>query len=92
MAIETDDLVMIVHECDGLRRLGLSCLGSIFTVKRIEHMPLPCIACGGDHTGLFAIADQEFANGGIQAPVSWLKKIPPLSELEGKERERELVK
>jgi hypothetical protein len=90
MAIEAGDLVQIVYECHGLQALNSSCIGYIFTVKSVEQQELEiCAACGGEHTGLFAQSTHEFGNGCVQAPVSWLKRIPPLSELEGKE-EREL--
>jgi hypothetical protein len=90
MAIEAGDLVMIVRECHGLQAYNASGIGYVFTVSYVEHQEMEhCAACFGSHTGLFAVSTHEFGNGCLQAPVSWLKKIPPLSELEGKE-EREL--
>jgi hypothetical protein len=88
MSIEAGDMVVVV---------GCSCvctaedIGSFGVVKNVLQTDARCHVCGFDD-GPVVRARFVSNHGGVSyKPLSWLKKIPPLSELEGKERERELV-
>lgn len=84
--IKVGDLVQIVRwSCCG------AYLGAIFRVVEVDSygMPPRCRQCGAD------IQHKTFAfeGSGIAfwaAPLSWLKRIPPLDELEGEKRREEL--
>ena len=86
MAIKTGDLVVVVrgHECD---------LGNIFRVSKMMSAPSGhwhCLQCRwgawSDDVGCF-----RDGPGGYGAPLSWLRKIDPLDELEKTEREEEIT-
>jgi hypothetical protein len=82
--IQVGDLVQVVrgHECD---------LGSTFRVGQIREPTLwgwicPKCSCIDRSPELWADRGDEHG-----APLSWLKRIPPLDELEG-ERTQENLK
>jgi hypothetical protein len=87
MDIKEGDLVMVVKPT---RCCGRAIFGNTFTAGRIRMStdPSGCGWCGADNA---ATMITEWPDGKV-IPLWRLKKIPPLSELEGKERERELVK
>lgn len=87
--IKVGDLVAIVRCC---------CTGyldghSVFVVARIEMLPLAvtpffCSICDSE------IQSEPFATedpATYGCPVSWLKRIPPLDELEGEQRREEIT-
>ena len=86
--IEIGDLVMIVrgHEC--VMRLYQ---GAIFTVTGFVH-PIHggwhCDFCNKDDAAGNELAATGLHKGNV--PLSWLKKIPPLTEPETVERKEEL--
>jgi hypothetical protein len=64
-------------------------IGSIRTVDRIKSSPpLECSACGYRPQGSYAVWNKGFYEWG--RPLSWLKRIPPLGELEDA-REEETI-
>lgn len=74
--IQMGDLVMFVRSCC----LGFRDGASIFIVGslRPSRASGTCSSCGG------SLPDEPYASDAPQhpgAPISWLKKIPPLSEL-----------
>ena len=86
--IKVGDLVVIVrgHSCSMERYLGM-----VFVVAAIRQA-----RCGGWHCPHCNRNDQwgpepaaEWVGVG-NAPLSWLKRIPPLSELEGQRTEETL--
>lgn len=81
--IKVGDLVQVVrgHPCD---------LGNVGVVLDIHTWPLwSCPKCGKYESGPFVGATLHFPFSG--APLSWLKRIPPLSELEGEKRDEEIT-
>lgn len=86
--IKPGDLVQVVKSCCG------QALGLIFTVSHFhtDDKNLRCYDCGhreGAFTEVHATA--PFGDDFDYAPLHWLKRIPPLSELEGEERREELT-
>lgn len=81
--IQVGDLVQIVrwpHKCTP--QSGWPRLGTPFVVEAIDTC---CCGICGERTGIGA------GNGlGRGAPLSWLKRIPPLEELEGQRTEETL--
>lgn len=75
--IKVGDLVMVVRDCCG------KYLGEIFTAQdlpsRADHAF--CDFCKLDHSAPF-FANYGGSHRGAR-PLPWLKRIPPLSELEG---------
>lgn len=78
--ISAGDLVVVVradHSC------AIKTIGMIFTVKEIptHHPGIYCIKCKQSN---IALPDSPIAKlgGGRAFPLHWLKRIPPLSELE----------
>jgi len=70
-------------------------LGIVFRVDAISTSPdsseLCCAVCRGQHpAGRYALgAGSVVERRG--APLVWLRRIPPLSELEGEKRDEEIV-
>jgi hypothetical protein len=87
MSIEAGDLVMVVKPlpCCG----GVNLLGYTFTAGRIR-LSSENAFCGVCKS-VFGSQPVTALQSGYVIELALLKKIPPLSELEGKERERELV-
>jgi len=88
--ISLGDLVMIVRAC--VPQLQ----GWIFVVNEFHYREATdCSWCGGDHKETFAVAKEPYANlqGDLcyAAPISWLKRIPPLEELEHAEDHDEIT-
>lgn len=84
--IQVGDLVVMVRGCKP------PLYGSIFKVSTIKHRNCnPCSICFRDHSGLFAYSEQLYARTNNCAPFSFLKRIPPLSELESEKRGEEIT-
>ena len=80
--IAVGDLVQVV-------RLSVCCgngrLGRIFTVaKLIDTSHISCTACGAKYHRINAVADER---GSVGINITRLKRIPPMSELEGAQSE-----
>ena len=83
--IQAGDLVILIrtHGCgDGPG----PCVGHIFTVTNIEYKPTICPTCNKIETEWSAWGLEKYLT-----PLSWLKKIPPLNELETTEQEEKLT-
>ena len=84
--IQVGDLVMLVrwpHEHYPLIPQDVQ-LGGVYTVTKIDS-PAWCSRCR-----------EEFGAGGMMdngygAPLAWLKRIPPLPELESEKRDEEIT-
>jgi hypothetical protein len=84
-AIQVGDLVMMVRCC--CERSGLR-LGEIAVAKSIyAYGTKKCKGCGWRAEGSVFIVDFPKDNG---LPASWLKRIPPLDELERDQIVKEL--
>lgn len=86
--IKVGDLVQVIHCCCVGTEVAV---GHIFVVSRIV------IPKGGRFThkcGFFSTENKAIAEHKNRtldhAPLSWLKRIPPLSELEGEQRKEEI--
>ena len=82
--IQVGDLVAVIVSCHP------PAFGSFFVVGGFEHGSVSnCIFCGKEHLGPFARAEDHFGpeRQFFTAPLSWLKRIPPLAELEGQRTE-----
>ncbi len=81
--IQAGDLVAVVRwPCCGYK------LGRTFKVGRIEPSPtglMRCVNCYARHPTQGDANDSS--RDGSWTPLAWLKRIPPLSELEGEKRE-----
>lgn len=78
--IKVGDLVMEVKypHCEGRK------LGHVYPVVGIDKTASACLKCGNyEPRGIHALLE-----GGL-APLSWLRRIPPLSELESTEHKEE---
>ena len=84
--IKVGDLAMLVrdHGCQG----GVGVVGFIVQIDRI-YAPTP-VECS---CGVPVLTEAAFAIDGhrYSAPMFWLKRIPPLSELEGEKRDEEIT-
>ena len=82
--IQVGDLVQIVHSCCG------EFIGTVATVISFKEPATgPCATCGEKASGLIrAKFDRE--KFPLTAPVAWLKRIPPIEELEGQSTEEDL--
>ena len=80
--IQVGDLVVVAHACcKGSERL----LGLVFKANPPAHRPFECSDCGRLHPAPHFTDEQ-----GLHY-ASWrLKRIPPLSELEGQRTEEKL--
>ena len=87
--IQAGDLVMLVRHCTPAMNNGS--LGAVFVVKEIVHHQIDsCVLCGANHTGMYARPVAKYAGTHTRAPLSWLKRIPPLDELEGAKTQEKL--
>lgn len=80
--ISVGDLVQVV-------RAGC-CEDHTGKVGKVEHAYSGagnCPSCGADHLGAPSVLLDGIPRAGFR--ISWLKRIPPLSELEGEKREEE---
>lgn len=85
--IKAGDLVMVVrtpHVC------SVGWLGHIYRVAYIHPLNPTCRVCGADLVpgAMTAIHSDGTFSG---APLPWLKRIPPLEELEGEKRGEEIT-
>lgn len=79
--IQVGDLVMVKQVC-----CDTSVLGVPFIVSRAILSGHYCTNCGKSHTAsMLAIGLRDYG-----VPFSWLKRIPPLDELEGRRTEEKL--
>jgi hypothetical protein len=88
--IKAGDLVVVVHDCCG------HWLGKVFTVRNVgrESDLLECGVCAfkSENYSDLAFNAHWSRKGQVWcAPTSWLKRIPPLSELEGEKHKEELT-
>lgn len=84
--IKVGDLVMIVCQC-----CSDDYLGQIFTVQELAQGS-ECDDCGAQDdrpSAILELENAEYLAWGL--PMSWLKRIPPLSELEGEKRDEKLT-
>ena len=85
-AIKVGDLVQVVKwPCCG--RL----LGHVFTVGKLWNVDSPhrCMYCGTDAPKGIAAVSMESPTD-VGGMVQWLKRIPPLEELEGQNQKEDL--
>jgi len=83
--IKVGDLVIVIHSCCGVH------LGKIRRVEALVAVPIAgCDYCDYVHA---SYTDAEFVGTVFPTawPTSWLKRIPPLSELEGVKTEEEIT-
>jgi len=84
--IQVGDLVVVVRVCCvGYQDISpwLFRVGDVHSV-----MPRKCACCGTE------LPDTQFASTSkkyVGFPIPWLKRIPPLDELEGEQRKEELT-
>jgi hypothetical protein len=86
--ISAGDLVYVVRACDCNRERGV---GRMFVVAKIEGAyNWHCKYCATIFTDgrLLAYGDAWFGDG--YHPVAWLRRIPPLEELEGQRTEEKI--
>ena len=82
--ISVGDLVMVVRCCCDAIVIRDRALGAPWRVKSLDQPELiKCRYCWRTWTEAFAVSIGAFGNGCVHAPLSWLKRIPPISELEG---------
>lgn len=79
--ISVGDLVRITHACCD----PASVIGYIENVTRIFNTITTCGKCGQAHRGMHAKFEGNPDHWGF--PLAWLKRIPPLDDLEGLESE-----
>lgn len=80
-SIEVGDLVMLVRQhCTN------KASGEIAKVTHFERCALRCSHCGTP----LGSDEVVFTDGRIRAPRAWLKRIPPLSELEGERTQEDI--
>lgn len=84
--IKVGDLVMVVRSsCEHEERF----LGSVFVVPKLIYDCSTCRTCGHyNDTQWHAASPDDLSTG---YPITHLKRIPPLSELEGEKDFAELV-
>lgn len=73
-AIKVGDLVVVARSCC----IRASALGSIFSVAAIGMNTTMCRYCKTEYRETHAAEVTNFIAG---VPLSWLRRIPPLSEL-----------
>lgn len=84
--IKVGDLVMVIGDCCGAKALG-----KIFIVESIHHAHKYCCR----HCSFSLINGELLAFSTVNGrsgywPLNWLRRIPPLSELEPAETKEEL--
>ena len=82
--IKTGDMVVIVYQCCSVD----SELGHVFRVTKVLETGTGCSYCGDTFEGLCAEAAD--GSGPHAVPLHWLKRIPPLEELEGQNQKEDL--
>ena len=76
--IKVGDLVMLVRQ-----HCGMEANGEVATVTHFDNQAAFCHVCRTE-LGRMTIAHTD---GRIRAPSSWLKRIPPLEELDKVKRD-----
>ena len=85
--ISVGDLVQVVRSC--CEKVEL--VGIIYTVGVLHSFHTRCQFCGQENKNVqHASSGMPASDTPIGLPVSWLKRIPPLSELEGERTEENL--
>ena len=84
--IKVGDLVMLVRECCPVD----SAIGKIFSVAELRNHSYWCHYCRWS-AGQLSGARVNGQDSHCSYPLSWLKRIPPLSELEGENRDEEIT-
>lgn len=86
--IAVGDLVVVVRShCEGF---ASEAAGVTFIVEEMYNLPRPmCTHCGVRLSDCKAAGTK--GEGGWQIPLQFLKRIPPLSELEGEKRGEEIT-
>ena len=79
--IKAGDLVIQIHACCPIY------LGRIFVVGKVDRMFFRCNGCSQADKNRLIVFTAHIAG----APVEWVKRIPPLSELEGEKRVEEIL-
>ena len=80
--IQVGDLVALLrNHCDNRG------VGFIRQVLSIDNRALRCPECRQLSADEGPVAEME---EGVYSPLAWLKRIPPLSELEGEQRREEI--
>lgn len=83
--ISVGDMVQLVRGCN------IDAMGLVFRVSKIYERAgvRPCYYCDQSHNGQYVDSEQPFggAHNYSRSPIWWLKRIPPLEELEGEKRE-----
>jgi len=87
--IEVGDLVMVVRwPCCGFGLGSIGHVSEIFTARNLGHQGVRCDNCSRENV---AGADDLIADiGDTFAPVAWLRKIPPLADLESIDTKEEI--
>jgi len=80
---EVGDLAVVVHQC--CDKVEVHPIGK---VEEIVSLSSRCAFCRTSLTGQFAVFNDP--EGLLYWPLSWLRRIPPLSSLEGLTDERDL--
>jgi hypothetical protein len=84
--IQVGDLVQVVRSCCD----RAPCYGDIFTVGAIRESFTQCSFCRSANRGLHGGTRIEGNSGVGGVPLEWLKRFPPLEELEGQRTEESL--
>ena len=84
--ISVGDLVVIVDECCP----NESSLGEIHRVLQIGTFHSGCDYCGDSSHGVLAHLTGGEDDNDHWVPLPWIKRIPPLEELEGAKTEEKL--
>ena len=87
MDIKVGDLVMQVHDCCQPIDPALSGLGIPGRIDQIYYSQIECPLCGYKEGTIVAHIEGEPFNQ--TCPLSWLRSIPPLLELDSIETTRE---
>ena len=84
--IKVGDLVMVISaDCPDSMRCALGRIRTVNSIGQRSQIECKCNFCGHQYNPA-GVASLE----GFGAPLSWLKRIPPLSELEGEKRDEDL--
>jgi hypothetical protein len=83
--IQVGDLVQVVRDCCG------HWLGSVFTVGSFTNaVKVECNFCPPGYPTQTVVAIRSGRARMYCCPLPWLKRIPPLSELEGEKKDEQL--
>ena len=85
--IKVGDLVMVVRAHCGTAKA----LGRVFTAPEPIKSWTGMFECGVCHSVWPCNENLYALSKGRHVPQSWLKRIPPLSELEGEKRDEEIT-